>query len=436
MLTRRDVLRSLVGVGAVSAVYPWLTGCGESNPAVHGARSGLAAADVARLTGSSASQPDAVLSVQALTAGLYRGLAAKPGNLVCSPYSVAVALAMTRNGARGDTAAQMDHVLHCENLPAFNAGMNALTQLVDSRAGQQKRIDGSTAEVSVDLASSLWGQHGTSWQPAFLDTLARYYGSGMRLVDYEHDASAATDLINRWTVEHTAGRIEKIIPPGVLGELTRLVLVNAIYLRAPWEEPLAVSGTRPGRFLRRDGSSVQADMMRGSLKTAGYASGSGWQAARLSYAGRGVAMTVIVPDGSGLHDLEQSLDGPRLTTILTSVRPAQLLEVSLPKWKFRLATSLNPILSDLGMPVAFTPKADFSAMTRQLDLFISDVLHDAFIAVDEHGTEAAAATAVVMDESAAPLPVTLDADRAFLFVIHDVETATPLFIGRVDDPTA
>jgi serpin B len=176
-------------------------------------------------------------------------------------------------------------------------------------------------------------------------------------------------------------------------------------------------------------------MMTGSLDTASYASGDGWQAARLLYAGHQLAMTIIVPDQSGLAALERSLDGAGLAKIMAAVRPGSL-QLTMPKWTFRLAAMLNDILAGLGMPTAFSPDADFSNMTIEEQLHISAVLHDAFIAVDEHGTEAAAATAVVMDAASGSIPVVLNADRAFMFVIHDVETATPLFIGRVDDPTA
>jgi serpin B len=234
MLTRRAVLQSLVWATTGLAAQPLLTGCGQSTlsdsrqPAATGSI-GLAAANVSREQGSVEARPDAVDAVQALTADLYRSLAATPGNLVCSPYSVAVALAMTRNGARGSTARQMDEVLHAPPLDRFNAGLNALTRLVESRAGEQVRADRSKAMVSLDVANSLWGQRDTSWEPAFLAALARNYGAGMRLVDFTRQAEMARALINRWTADHTHDRITDIIPPGVLDALTRLVLVNGLF---------------------------------------------------------------------------------------------------------------------------------------------------------------------------------------------------------------
>lgn len=444
MLTRRVVLRSLVGVGAASASYPLLAGCGDApvpDPARVAAAKGsyVSAGAVPRSLGVATAQPDAVHAVQAMTADLYLSLAVEPGNLVCSPYSVAVALAMTRNGARGRTAREMDDVLSAPSLDRFNAGLNSLTRLIDGRAGRQRRGDGSRARVSLDVANSLWGQRDTRWQPAFLDVLARDYGTGMRLVDYRADSEAVRTLINAWTAAKTHDRIPQIIPPGVVDAMTRLVLVNAMYLKAPWEEPFAATLTRRRPFVRADGSQVETDMMSGLLESASFSSGPGWRAAQLPYAGSEIAMTIVVPDQPGLTLLERSLTGPVLAQMLTGMRPVPSLQLQLPRWSFRVATQLNEVLADLGMPTAFDPtSADFSGMTTDEQLYISAVLHQAFVAVDEHGTEAAAATAVVMSESGGTTasPVVLNTDRAFLFVIHDIETATPLFIGRVDDPTS
>jgi len=423
------------------AAEPFLTGCGQSTRSDGRQRSatgtiGLAAANAPREQGSVEARPDAVDAVQAFTGDLYRSLAVTPGNLVCSPYSVAVALAMTRNGARGSTARQMDEVLHAPPLERFNTGLNALTRLVQSRAGEQMRADRSKASVSLDIANSLWGQQDTSWEPAFLAALARSYGAGMRLVDFKTQPDAARTLINGWTADRTHDRITDIIPAGVLDALTRLVLVNAIYLKAPWEEPFLPKLTRRRPFHLADGSAVEADTMTGSLASASFAAGPGWRAARLPYAGRQLAMTVIVPDEPSDDQLDRLLDQPQLAQILTSPRPVPRLNLQLPRWKFRLQIELKDLLAALGMPIAFNPnRADFNGMTTDDQLYISHVLHQAFVAVDEEGTEAAAATAVVMTDTSMPLAAVLNVDRPFLFVIHDVDTATPLFIGRVSDPT-
>jgi serpin B len=445
MLTRRNVLKTLGVAGALVATPPLLGGCGQADPGrpqpppgtdVEAGSIGLARADDPRAIGGSGSVPAAVSAVQGFTADLYRKLAAQPGNVVCSPYSVAVALAMTRNGARGRTASEMDAVLHAPALPRFNQGLNALTRLVDSRAGEQTRLDGSKGTVSMDVANSLWGQRGTSWEKPFLETLARYYGAGMRLVDYESDYGAARLAINDWTSGQTHGKIPKLLPPGILDALTRLVLVNAIYLKAPWETPLAKALTKSRPFTLSDGRRISPDTMQDQV-SAVVTEGPRWRAARLPYAGGQLAMTVVVPSSS-LADLEGSLDANGIQEMLGNRARPEEVEVTLPKWTFRLASPLRDPLVALGMPTAFDSSvADFSGMTRQESLFISAVQHEAFIAVDEEGTEAAAATAVIMDElSAQPVPPPFVVDRPFLFVIHDVDTATPLFIGRVSDPTA
>jgi serpin B len=272
----------------------------------------------------------------------------------------------------------------------------------------------------------------------FLDALARHYGAGMRLVDYAADAEAARSQINAWTSEQTRGKIDQLIPEGVLDALTRLVLVNAVYLKAPWEQPFP-PGTRPRLFTRADGSMVQVPTMAAEITGARYGRADGWQAIELRYAGNDLAMTVILPDRGTLPAFERQLDGDRLARVLQSLTPVEAVDLWLPKWRFQTSASMKDTLTELGMPTAFDDEfADFSGMTTQEKLFITAVLHEAYIAVDESGTEAAAATAVVMTDSAARLPtpvVTMVVDRPFLFVIHDLATATPLFIGRVTDPT-
>ena len=438
--SRRALLRGL-GLALTGAAAAPLAGCdsgGGSGGSVEGI-SDIALAQVARAAPDPASLPAAVAAVQAFTADLYRrlaGAAAATGNVVCSPYSVAVALAMTRNGARGTTASEMEAVLHAPPLDRWNAGLNTLQGHLDGRAGRRKRQDGSTATISLDVANSLWAQRGVTWEGAFLDALARDYGSGVHLVDYRADADAARTRINAWTSTRTHGRIPKLIPSGVLDDFTRLVLVNAIYLKAPWEQPFTPALTGDAPFTRGDGSRVTVKMMRQSDLTTGYAAGPGWQVVGLAYAGSQLAMAVIVPDPGRLGALERSLDGVALRGMLTGLAPT-VVSLSLPRWTFRTQADLKAVLIALGMPTAFTDKADFSGMTTDEQLLIAAVLHEAFVAVDEEGTEAAAATAVVMQELSAPIhQVEVTADRPFLFVIHDVETGTPVFIGRVADPTA
>ena len=391
---------------------------------------------VSRLAADVTARPNGAAVVQAFSADLYRQVATVPGNQVCSPYSVAIALAMTRNGARGQTATEMDSVLHAPETSLLNSALNALQHHLDSRAGERRRADGSSAVIALDVANSLWGQAGAQWQDEFLDALARNYGAGVRLVDYLTDPETARRKINAWTADRTNDRIPELVPPDALTELTRLVLVNAIYLKAPWEEPFEPALTQQAPFTRADGSTVTAPMMHGSLRSAGFSSGPGWRAVDLPYAGSQLAMAIVLPDEGNRDAYERALDSATLAQLLTGFEPTRLT-LDLPRWTFRTQASLNQVLATLGMPTAFTTSANFSGMTTQMELKISDVLHEAFIAVDEAGTEAAAATAVVIEVTSAQLdPITtMTVDRPFIFVIHDVETATPLFIGRVNDPT-
>lgn len=439
MMTRRDLLRSMGLLGAVAVATPALSSCGKSSSAgnVPGQLAGYAKADVARYLGASSARPAAVDAVRAFSVDLYQRIAAaQTGNVICSPYSVAIALAMARNGARGSTADEMGTVLHAAgDLQRFNEGMNVLALSVEGNAGEYKRLDGSKATVSLDVANSLWGQRGEAWERPFLEALARYYGAGMRTVDYERDFESARLVINEWTSHQTQEKIPHLLPPESLDALTRLVLVNAIYLKAPWDTPFDKSFTRARPFTLTDGRRVSPQTMQG-----GFASvmnrGAGWRSVRLPYAGQVLAMTIVVPTTS-VQSLEQSLGTTSLSAMLAESGSQQVL-LTLPKWNFRLASPLKNTLSALGMPTAFDAhKADFSGMTQQDPLFIGGVQHAAYISVDEQGTEAAAATGVLFEGSGEPAPSQpFVVDRPFLFVIHDRATATPLFIGRVLDPTA
>ncbi len=393
----------------------------------------LVSSDVDRAAGDADAIPDVVAAMHRFAGGVY-GALPPDGNLVLSPYSIAVALGMTLTGAGGTTAAEMRDVLGADN--RFHAGLNALTSYVEGLAGRQKRADGSDAEIALDAANQLFGQYGVAWEQPFLDVLAEHYGAGMRVVDFQAATEEARTLINEWVEEQTHDRIEDLIPEGILDQLTRLVLVNAIYLKAPWESPFEEQLTEVGPFHRADGTTVDVDLMSNFELSGQLTSGDGWQAASLAYAGNRLAMTIVLPDEGRLADVEAAVAAGDLTAFLSGGRQTRL-GVLLPKWTSRTEAPLGEALKELGMPTAFDPDAaDFHAMTDEdLQLFVSAVLHQGFIAVDEEGTEAAAATAVVMKDTSAPLTEPFHVDRPFLYVIHDVEHGTPLFLGRVMDPT-
>ncbi len=383
-----------------------------------------------RGSADAAAAAKAAAALDAFATDLYRELAKKEGNLVLSPYSVAVALAMARAGAAGETAAQMDAVLYAALAGDLDAGYNALDQALATRSGKFK-VGDQTLELELATANRLWGQKGFTFEQAFLDRLAASYGAGMQIVDYKAAPEASRKTINAWVEERTRGRIVDLIPQGVIDALTRLVLTNAIYLKASWLYRFGDATAAP--FTLADGSSVQAQLMPLS-EGLQYGRGDGYQAVQLPYAG-GLAMIALVPDAGTLAAFEASLDGTKLRAIVGGLRSTRV-DLWLPKFSYRTEASLKDTLGVLGMPVAFTGEADFSGITKEAPLEIADVLHQAFIAVDEKGTEAAAATAVVMRETAAPADqVELRIDRPFLYLIQDTATGAILFMGRVSDPT-
>lgn len=440
MPDRRQALQ-LGGLLAALAAVPALDGC-ATTPASAAVRTVFGT--VPRAAPVAAAGPGASALVRAFSADLYRQLAARPGNLVCSPYSVAVALAMTRTGARGRTATEMDSVLHVDSLhpgtdpvTRLGTGFDALTRAVDSRAGTHRNALSKTAHIDLHVANSLWGQSGEHWERAFLDDLSRWFGTGLQTVDYIHAAEAARVAIDHWVSAHTAGRIPQLIPSGVLDDMTRLVLVNAIVLTAPWDLPFEKAATVPVPFTRADGSRVRVPMMHNSSQADQlYTRGDGWQAVDLPYAGRQLAMTLVLPDPGRLAAVEAALTGPGLRSMTSGFR-TRWVQVSMPRWTSRTSADLVHPLSSLGMATAFTSQADFTGMTTQEPLYIKAALHQAWIEVDEQGTKAAAATAIVGEALSLRVGphVVLDFDRPFLWVIHDVATGAPLFLGRVTDPS-
>lgn len=364
--------------------------------------------------------------------------ASNEGNIVYSPASIHLALAMTYAGAAGDTAAEMAAALNFD-LPEdrFHAAMNTLDQVLAARNREEEPgPEGEERKVLLHVANALWGQDGFGFEQPFLDTLAAEYGAGMRLVDYIQAAEQARVAINDWVAEQTNDRIKDLIPSGVLSSITRLVLTNAVYLDATWAMPFDANDTYESAFTRLDGTEVMVDTMhRDGLYP--YAAGEGWQAVELGYVGGELAMLFLVPDAGRYAEVEALVADGLLDTARESLASAEVM-LALPKYEFRFKASVAQMLRDLGMPLAFDPNlADFSRMTTEGPLFISDVIHEAFIAVDEEGTEAAAATAVVMDlATAAVTGIQLSIDRPFLFSLYDRETGATLFMGRVLDPGA
>jgi len=378
------------------------------------------------------------------TFDLYRELKDSEGNFFFSPYSISTALAMTYAGARGETEQQMADTLYF-TLPQerLHAAFSVLENSIKERGRAITTVlspEGETIQEEVDgfrlnIANALWGQKDYSFLQDFLDLLQAYYGSGLNTLDFINEPEESRLAINQWASEQTEGRIEDIIPPGVIDAFTRLVLANAIYFNAHWQHQFSESATHDGVFHLLDGDNVNVPMMH-QEEQFDYAEGDNYQAIRLPYLGNEFAMTVLLPVEGQFEDFDNSLDAQILKDI-TSKFESQRVALTLPRFQFESSFQLNQALSDMGMPNAFSGGADFSGMTGNTDLFIGSVLHKSFVAVDEEGTEAAAVTAVIMVLSAPP-PATFNftADRPFIFLIQDIETESILFMGRVLNPAA
>ncbi len=381
-----------------------------------------------------AQDPPLVAGNRDFAVRLYQQLSAQPGNLFFSPHSISTALAMTYAGARGETERQMAQTLgftlpQAQLHPAFAALDAALARPLppDPRGGEP---------FTLHTANALWGSADEPFLPAFLSTLAENYRAGLRKTDFARPEEARR-TINQWASDETRGKIENLIPPGIITPATPLVLTNAIYFKASWEHPFQERATQPAPFTLLDGTQVSVPTMRLSTRLGytaafGYA-GASWQAVELPYQGGAFSMVLFLPQHGQLRTFEKGLTAARLQSMLTALQPAQV-QLAMPKFRFDSPFLLKPTLSALGMPLAFSPGADFRGLSSQPPLWIGEVVHKAFVGVDEKGTEAAAATAVAMARLAPSRPVALDLNRPFVFLIRHTQTGEILFLGRVVDP--
>ncbi len=382
---------------------------------------------------------DLVAGNSAFAFDLYRALSEEPGNLFYSPYSISLALAMTYAGARGETERQMADTLHFvlpqDRLhPAFNGLDLELARRGEGAAGRDEK------GFRLNIVNAIWGQEDYEFLVEFLDVLAENYGAGPRLLDFAGEPEESRVTINDWVSEQSEGRIEDLVPQGVIDELTRLVLTNAIYFNAAWLYPFTESLTKDGAFHLLDGGEVMVPMMRRTARF-GLATGDGYQAVELPYDGGELSMVILLPDTGQFEAFESVLDADLVHTVTEGLVPTRVA-LTMPRFEFESDFTLGDALGAMGMPTAFIPPlgpctsemADFSGMTSTCELYIKEVVHKAFVSVDEAGTEAAAATAVVMSIGSMPPSVTID--RPFVFLIRDIETGAVLFVGRVVDPGA
>jgi serpin B len=368
-----------------------------------------------------------------LTLDLYRETVEADANYMVSTLSIRAAFAMVYAGARGETATEMADVLRFDpDAARFHTAFNALDLALASRndPGDGDELD----PVELLMANAFWGQVGTPWSAEYLDVLALNYGAGVYTVDFDTDAEGARETINTWVEDKTRDRIVDLLPEGSIRPDTAAVLTNAIYFKAPWELKFDADLTRPGDFTTLAGGTVEAQFMT-QLEGFDYAEGSGWQALEMDFRLGELAMVFVLPAAGTFADFEASLDADGLEAIVAALEPAQV-DVTIPRFTFETGFTLSEALKALGMEIPFSGAADLSGMLPGGGLYIDEAFHKTFIAVDETGAEAAAATAVVVGETSVPVvDAEFTADRPFFFGIRDLETDVWLFFGRLADPS-
>ena len=350
-------------------------------------------------------------------------------NLFFSPTSISVALAMTAAGAHGTTQAEMVKVLR------IDADM-VRAHAHNHRLLEQWNAVGEKRAYQLRVANRLWGQKGFPVQPEFLALTRQQYGAEMLLLDFAQ-AVAASQEINLWVEKQTNNKIKDLIPPESLDAMTRLVLTNAVYFKGDWVQPFDKQNTREEDFTISAQAKVKVPLMHQQTQM-GYAEEESFQVLELPYAGRELSMVVLLPKKvDGLPELEKTLTVDKLTSLLSKLHVCEV-NASLPKFKLETSFGLNPTLEAMGMKRAFTREADFSGISGSEALYISAVLHKAYVDVNEEGTEAAAATGVVMMAMSARLPEPIPvfrADHPFLFLIRDTKAGSILFMGRLVKPS-
>ncbi len=379
-----------------------------------------------------ADESTTVKSSNAFAVDLYRQLHAQPGNLFFSPESISTAFAMAYAGARGQTAAEMQSVFHFTLPPArLHPAMGALLT----------QMNAPHKDYELRVADALWAQQDASFLASYLKLTKDNYGAGFHRVNFKAAPEAVRDTINQWVEQQTNNKIQNLIGPGVLTPTTRLVLTNAIYFKGNWQDQFEKADTQSEEFHLSPSQFVMASLMHrtGSYS---YYDGGTFQALELPYAGGDLAMVVLLPkDVGGLPTLERSFTAASAGDWLQKLTPADKVILTFPRFTMTQQFELSSALSTMGMAQAFGSSADFSGMTGKPDFTISAAIHKAYIDVNEQGTEAAAATAVVMRALAAhvpfdaPPPIVFRADHPFLFLIRDTKTGAILFMGRITDPT-
>jgi serpin B len=388
-----------------------------------------------------------------LAVDLHHQLATGNDNLCVSPYSIQSALAMTFAGADGDTRTEMAHVLHFPSqASAVAASFASLQHSLEEMSAKtaelvkkSKEFGGPSEPIVLGIANKLFAQKGYAFRPTFLSLVKQNFGAAFEPLDFVTNASAATQHINRWVADQTNDRIRDLIPGGALDKTTRLVLANALYLKAPWASEFSENATQPEPFFVHGGGPRNIPMMQKRSERFGYAKRIAFTVVSLPYTGNDLQFVVLLPDDvNGLGALESKLSGDMLGEC--AKLQTREVDLHLPKFKLEPPTmALAEKFEALGMKTAFDKpqgSANFDKMAPRTPkdyLYISQIFHKTFMAVDEKGTEAAAATAVAMMAGTAlrsppPPPIEVKVDRPFVYAIQHVPSGVCLFLGRVTDP--
>ena len=380
----------------------------------------------------STAQLEVVKGSNAFALGLYAQLRSQPGNLFFSPESISTAFAMAYAGARGQTAAEMQRVFHFALPPA---------QLHPAMGALLAQMNATHKNYALHVADALWAAQNASFLPGYLKLVQSDYAGGFHRVDFKTSPEAVRNTINQWVEHETDNKIQNLIGPGVLSPATRLVLTNAIYFKGDWQDQFQKPDTQNDEFHTSASQFVMAPLMHrtGSYQ---YYDGGTFQELELPYTGDELSMDVLLPKAiDGLPALEQSFTASNVSGWLDKLDLADKVILTFPRFTMTQQFELSSTLSAMGMAQAFSAAADFSGMTGKPDFTISDAIHKAYIDVNEQGTEAAAATGIVMRATAMrvpfpePPPIVFRADHPFLFLIRDTKTGAILFLGRVTDPT-
>ena len=378
-------------------------------------------------TGNGAS---AVAGDQQLAADLFGLIGADSNdNFMFSPYSIATAFSMLLAGARGTTADQIAEALGASD-EEWHAVRNALDVAVRTPSYE---VEGAEP-LELEIANTPYGQTGFPFEDDYIRTLAEQYGAELRSLDFVANPEAARALINAAIAEDTRDRITDLLPEGSIDAMARLVLVNTVFFKGTWRNEFNAASTSDRAFTRLDGSTVPVPTMQGSVRTT-YVRDSDWQMVKLPYFG-GYSMIVVVPNEGSFDDVAAGFDAEFMTE-LVEIRSDYMVALDFPKFDFKSEADLKPLFQTLGVTDAFDENsADLSGIEASQQLFVSGAFHQATIEVDEVGTTATAATAMIVSATSAPEPVALRIDRPFIFMITQDDSGEPLFVGRVTDPSA